>query len=490
MRIAARRKLRYLFFIVLVILIISFTCNAIVQSQLNKEIKFYKRFFEQKKDNIHDIYNPLAIKQIPEETIDALYSSHKDKVSKGKDTTDWTKLAYVNYATDINYLCNTFIIFKNLKRYGTQAKLLLLVSRSLLASDNEDSQSANMLLQRIKSLDQEQVIIKEVDSLFKPKDQSEWKDSLTKLLVFNQTEYDRVIYLDSDAEVRDSMDELFFLPQYIKFAAPLAYWFFDEKDLASAYHDVKVAENAKINLFRYTDTLTSRVKKDQMIYNHLPNLPPPLFLDTENVAQDIINSRPSFLQMLGFPTGRSESSKAKFASTLMVIKPSAETYENIMYWMLPQIVKTKNKFDMDLINEELYNMRRSIYYQFKLFRRLKTRFVPEFLVLPFGRYGLLTGSIKNPNHYPLIKNDILGYKRLDTEGREYSRTLEDFIKECKYVHFSDSPIGKPWFYNSLEDIKCRVDENQKENIEQEKEVCALWNSLYASYMSNRHLCML
>lgn len=490
MRIIARRKLRYLLFTALLVLIVSLTCKAIVQSQLNKEIKFYKVFFEQKKDDLHDIYNPLAVKQIPEETIDALYSVHKNKVSKGQDIIDWSKLAYVNYATDINYLCNTFIIFKNLKRYGTQAKLHLLVSRSLLSSNNEDSESANMLLQRIKSLDREQIVIKEVDSLFKPKDQSEWKDSLTKLLVFNQTEYDRVIYLDSDADVKDSMDELFFIPQYIKFAAPLAYWFFNDNDLSSAYHDVKVTEKAKSNLFRYTDILTNRVKKGQMIYNHLPNLPPPLFLNTENVAQDIINSRPSLLQWLGFPSSRSQESKAKFSSSLMVIKPSTETYENIMYWMLPKILRAKDKFDMDLINEELYNMRRSIYNQFMLFRRLKTRFLPEMLVLPFGRYGLLTGSIKNPEHYPLIKNDMLGYRRLDTEGREFPRTLEDFIKDCKYVHYSDSPMGKPWFYNSSEDIKCLADESHKETFEQEKEACALWNSLYATHMSDRHLCML
>ncbi|GAV55231.1 hypothetical protein ZYGR_0AS05550 [Zygosaccharomyces rouxii] len=490
MRLVTRRKLRYLLFILVLGLIISYTCNAVVESQWNKEIAFYKVFFEQKKDGLHEIYNPLVIKQIPEETIDALYARKLDKVSKQREKVDWTKFAYVNYATDINYLCNSFIMFQSLKKYGTKAKLHLMVSDQMLSTDDEYSQPANMLLQRIKNLDPEQVVIKPVGSLSKPSDQSEWKDSLTKLMVFNQTEYDRVIYLDSDAELKDSMDELFFIPPYIKFAAPLAYWFFDDKDLDAAYHDVKVAESKPINLARYTDKLSSRVKKDQMIYNHLPNLPPPLFLNTENVAQDIINSRPSILQSLGIPTGGSQSSKAKFASTVMVINPSSETYEDIIHWLLPQILKNKDKFDMDLINEELYNMRRTIYYNFKLFRRLRTQYVPELLVLPFGRYGLLSGSIKNPDHYRMIKNDVLGYRRLDTEGREFPKTLENYVRDCKYVHFSDSPMGKPWNYGSLEDIKCRVDEEQSEDVEQRKEVCALWNSLYSSYMTNRHLCML
>ncbi|GAV50325.1 hypothetical protein ZYGR_0U01810 [Zygosaccharomyces rouxii] len=490
MRLVTKRKLRYLLFTLLLALIVSFTCNAVVESQLNKEIKFYKVYFEQKKDGLQGIYNPLAIKQIPEETIDALYAYKMNKVAKHGETIDWSKFAYVNYATDIDYLCSTFIMFQNLKRYGTKAKLHLMVSNQMLSPDNEFSQSANMLLQRIRNLDPEQVVVKPVESTYKPNDQSEWKDSLTKLQVFNQTEYDRVIYLDSDAELKDSMDELFFIPSYIKFAAPLAYWFFDDKDLEAAYHDVKVAEKSPINLARYTDKLSVRIKKDQMIYNHLPNLPPPLFLNTENVAQDIINSRPSLLQMLGVPTGGSQSSKAKFASTVMVINPSSDTYEEIIHWLLPQVLKSKNKFDMDLINEELYNMRRTIYYNFKLFRRLKTEYLPELLVLPFGRYGLLSGSIKNSDHYPMIKNDVLGYRRLDTDGHEFPKTLEDYVKDCKYVHFSDSPIGKPWNYGSLEDIKCRVDAEQSENVEEQKEVCALWNTLYSSHMTNRHLCML
>lgn len=490
MRLVTRRKFRYLLFIVSVILIVSFTCSAVVESQLNKEIKYYKQFFKQNKDGLQGIYDPLAVKQIPEETIDALYSRRLEKVAKKGEKIDWSKLAYVNYAMDIDYLCNTFIMFQNLKSYGTKAKLHLMVPNEMSNPDYENAESAKKLLQRIKNLDPEQVVVKYVENLYKPDDQTEWRDSLTKLLVFNQTEYERVIYLDSDAAVKDSMDELFFIPSYIEFAAPLAYWFFDENDLKAAYHDVKEVEGNFINLARYTGQLSARAKKDQMIYNHLPSLPPPLFLNTENVAQDIINSRPSLLQMIGVPTGGSQSSKAKFASTVMVIKPSSEVYGEIIHWLLPRLLKSKDKFDMDLINEELYNLRRTIYYNFKLFRKLKTHFMPQLLVLPFGRYGLLSGSIKNPDHYPMIKHDVLGYKRLDTEGEEFPKTLEDYLKDCKYVHFSDSPMGKPWNYHSLEEIKCSIDPEKSENVEEGKEVCALWNSLYSSFMSERHLCML
>jgi alpha-N-acetylglucosamine transferase len=55
-----------------------------------------------------------------------------------------------------------------------------------------------------------------------------WADSYTKLLAFNQTQYDRVIAFDSDALLLQSMDELFFMPP-CPIAMPRAYWLMKEK---------------------------------------------------------------------------------------------------------------------------------------------------------------------------------------------------------------------------------------------------------------------
>ncbi|THY71293.1 nucleotide-diphospho-sugar transferase [Aureobasidium pullulans] len=57
-------------------------------------------------------------------------------------------------------------------------------------------------------------------------DGSTWAESFTKLFAFNQTQYQRVISLDSDATVLQSMDELFFLPR-APVAMPRAYWIDD-----------------------------------------------------------------------------------------------------------------------------------------------------------------------------------------------------------------------------------------------------------------------
>ena len=50
-----------------------------------------------------------------------------------------------------------------------------------------------------------------------------WAESYTKLLAFNQTQYKRVLHMDSDSTVLKSMDELFLLPAAIV-AMPRSYW--------------------------------------------------------------------------------------------------------------------------------------------------------------------------------------------------------------------------------------------------------------------------
>lgn len=50
-----------------------------------------------------------------------------------------------------------------------------------------------------------------------------WADSYTKLLAFNQTQYSRLIVMDSDSLLLGSIDELFFVPPATA-VMPRAYW--------------------------------------------------------------------------------------------------------------------------------------------------------------------------------------------------------------------------------------------------------------------------
>jgi alpha-N-acetylglucosamine transferase len=61
-----------------------------------------------------------------------------------------------------------------------------------------------------------------------------WSDSFTKLLAFNQTQYDRVLSVDSDCLVLQHMDELFLIPS-CPIAMPRAYWLLPEKSILSSH---------------------------------------------------------------------------------------------------------------------------------------------------------------------------------------------------------------------------------------------------------------
>jgi len=50
-----------------------------------------------------------------------------------------------------------------------------------------------------------------------------WAESFTKLLAFNQTQYKRLLVLDSDMTLLKHMDELFFIPSHTV-VLPRAYW--------------------------------------------------------------------------------------------------------------------------------------------------------------------------------------------------------------------------------------------------------------------------
>lgn len=70
--------------------------------------------------------------------------------------------------------------------------------------------------------------------LTKPALLATWAESFTKLLVFNQTQYDRVLSLDSDSVVLQNLDHLFLLPP-CPVAMPRAYWLYPDKQILASH---------------------------------------------------------------------------------------------------------------------------------------------------------------------------------------------------------------------------------------------------------------
>lgn len=131
---------------------------------------------------------------------------------------DWAEFAYSQYATNLDYLCNSLMIFDSLHRLESKADRILLYSSNLL---RETSSKAVTLLEKARTEFGVKLVL--VEAQHKNNVHRIWADSYTKLLAFNQTDYKRVIHLDSDSTLRRNLDALFFLPE-AGMVLPRAYW--------------------------------------------------------------------------------------------------------------------------------------------------------------------------------------------------------------------------------------------------------------------------
>ncbi|KAL1998010.1 hypothetical protein VTN02DRAFT_217 [Thermoascus thermophilus] len=132
---------------------------------------------------------------------------------------DWSRFAYVQYATNAAYLCNSVMLFEILHRLGSRADRLLLYPADY-AVDDAGSPEGQLLR---KARDAYGVKLAPIEIQRRSSSDPTWAESYTKLLAFNQTQYDRVLSLDSDSTVLQPMDELFLLPP-CPVAMPRAYW--------------------------------------------------------------------------------------------------------------------------------------------------------------------------------------------------------------------------------------------------------------------------
>lgn len=186
---------------------------------------------QRKSLHIDNIYNPFTSVLVPASPLHHV---------------DWSRYAYTQYATNTEYLCNSVMLFETLHRLGSKADRLLMYPSSMHpASIHSDPKENDDLDEYGVKLQPREVQHRSVGDGNVPSPLSRtgtdkltelasatWADSYTKLLAFNQTQYDRVLSLDSDANILQHMDELFLLPP-APVAMPRAYWLSEESTLSS-----------------------------------------------------------------------------------------------------------------------------------------------------------------------------------------------------------------------------------------------------------------
>ena len=108
---------------------------------------------------------------------------------------NWSDFAYCQYVTNEAYLCNSLMIFESLVRLEAKADKLMLYPEEWIVGDNSN---AGKLL--AKARDEYDVVLQPIH-IQRFAGEPTWAESFTKLLAFNQTQYKRVLSLDSDATV-------------------------------------------------------------------------------------------------------------------------------------------------------------------------------------------------------------------------------------------------------------------------------------------------
>ncbi|KAL3255791.1 hypothetical protein ABHI18_008048 [Aspergillus niger] len=140
------------------------------------------------------------------------------------DRVEWSLYAYSQYATSSPYLCNALIVFDTLQRLGSRAQRVLFYPEDwdVLVDDDRDRDSQLLAMAREKyNVMLVPIDVQMVKAGSGPSES--WDKSISKLLAFGETEFERVIHIDSDVSVLQNMDELFFLPPS-QVAMPRAYW--------------------------------------------------------------------------------------------------------------------------------------------------------------------------------------------------------------------------------------------------------------------------
>lgn len=145
---------------------------------------------------------------------------------------DWSRYAYTQYVTNAAYLCNSVMIFETLFRLGSKADRVMMYPETMMnpTETNPTSEEARLL---VKARDEYKVKLIPVSVQRRAGGDATWAESFTKLLAFNQTQYDRVLNVDSDATILQIMDELFLIPP-CPVAMPRAYWLYPENKILSS----------------------------------------------------------------------------------------------------------------------------------------------------------------------------------------------------------------------------------------------------------------
>jgi len=157
------------------------------------------------------------------------------------------KFAYAFYASDLNYLCGVIVNIEKIKAFGHLPHVdFVLIHRNIERN----------ILDHLKEL-YHLVLVEGGDYGYYVND-GYYRDCLMKLQIYEMTDYERIIFFDSDSILLKSIEHLFFLPD-VPLAAPWAYWNMDAPQFTSL---LLVAKPSKVNFERVKKWFTQAKEKN------------------------------------------------------------------------------------------------------------------------------------------------------------------------------------------------------------------------------------
>jgi alpha-N-acetylglucosamine transferase len=387
-------------------------------------------------------FDTKSIRFAPAETIMQNYNS---MMIEQPDLIDWSKFAYAFYATSHDQLLPILINVKQLYKLKTKAKIEILCSFDYnleLPNSTENEYVKKIIKLLTEKYNVNLNIVNLIKSKFE-KDSETWAESFTKLNIFNLVQFDRVLYLDSDAIIQKKMDQLFLLPPAL-LSIPLNYIDLKNKISFKKILDPEDLNNLNDDMlptpFEYSLSIQDIYKKrieyesdfNDKYFNSLYSLFPSIEL-TLDTFQDI-----------------------KLASYFMLIIPD----KNIFNWLLEKVKNKKpQEFDMEIINNvwKLSDIENNNYYLRKEISNLndnsnmwlKSSIIPSLLILPHYPYGLLSGEFRHNlfEHSAYLsspadlsylneKSTILSVQRSIKNGKNY-KDIEDVLEVFPEVPYWD-----------------------------------------------------
>lgn len=115
------------------------------------------------------------------------------------------KYSYITVLSTEKYLKGALALAESLKNTRTKYPFTFLITYNISSQDEKKIRSHNIQIIKKKNIKLPETIkIKNDKGNF-----SHWTNTFDKLLLFELTEFDKLVYLDSDMYVRQNIDELF-----------------------------------------------------------------------------------------------------------------------------------------------------------------------------------------------------------------------------------------------------------------------------------------